>query len=51
MEESGSPKVKVDFVLSLREALERCSVSDFETKDYALRVRATTWHPLVVRPQ
>jgi hypothetical protein len=41
----------VDFDLSLRsmEALEWCSVSDFGTKDFVLRVPVIIWHPLMTR--
>jgi hypothetical protein len=48
---SGSPRATVDFDLSLRsmEAVEWCSVSDFETKDFVLRVLVITWHPLMAR--
>jgi len=48
---SGSPRATVYFDPSLRlmEALERCSVNDFETKDFVSRVLAITWHPLMAR--
>ena len=47
MGESESPRVTVDFVLSLMLAPEQCSLSDFEKKDFVLRVQAITWHPLI----
>jgi len=48
---SGSLRATVDFDLSLRpmETLEWWCVSDFETKDFVLRVLAITWHPLIAR--
>lgn len=51
MGESGSLRVVVDLVLSLRliVALEGCSAIGFETKDFASRVPVTTWHPLTHR--